>query len=101
MVKTEQKGQIIASISGLLNIIAFSTLVLNVHTTKRTENLTYRWIILVLLAQSLLFIYGVINNAYGLYIPAATIVTGTLYILTVKTLYNESIIAENENNKTE
>jgi uncharacterized protein with PQ loop repeat len=85
----QQKAQFIAIISGILTIIAFSTLVLTVHVTKRTENLTYQWIILVLSAQTLLFIYGVINNAYGIYIPSSIIAVGTLYILIVKLHYNK------------
>ena len=52
----KQKYQIIAVISGLLTIIAFSSLVIRVHMTKETEHFTFTWIFLVLTAQILLMI---------------------------------------------
>jgi uncharacterized protein with PQ loop repeat len=85
-----QKGQIIAIVSGILNITAFSHLVMNVHVTKNTENLTFTWILLVLLSQSLLIIYGIINNAYGIYIPASILIIGILYISYVKINYSDN-----------
>jgi uncharacterized protein with PQ loop repeat len=85
-----QKGQIIAIISGILNITAFSYLVMNVHVTKNTENLTFTWILLVLLSQSLLILYGIINNAYGIYIPSSVLILGILYISYVKINYSDN-----------
>ena len=84
----QQKGQLIAIVGGILNIIAFSHLVMNVHVTKNTENLTFIWMLLVVLAQSLLIIYGIMNNAYGIYIPAFIFIIGILYIFYVKINYS-------------
>ena len=81
------KYQYIAVISGILTILGFSHLVYRVHTTKETEHLTFIWIFLVLSAQSLLFLYGILNNAYGIYLPAAILITGLCYILYVKINY--------------
>jgi uncharacterized protein with PQ loop repeat len=81
------KYQIIAFISGIFTLIAFTNLVSRVHFTKYTEHLSYIWIASILTAQSLLFIYGIINNSYGIYIPASILVVGILYILYIKLNY--------------
>lgn len=78
------KYQIIAAISGILTIAAFSHVFNRVRTTKQTEHITYIWILLVLSAQILLAIYGIINGAYGIYLPAIIIINEVLYILYVK-----------------
>jgi uncharacterized protein with PQ loop repeat len=82
------KYQYIAVISGILTIIAFSHLVHRVYTTKQTEHLTYVWALLILTAQSLLVLYGILNNSYGIYLPAIIIVIGISYILYVKINYS-------------
>jgi Na+/melibiose symporter-like transporter len=91
-----QKYQIIAVISVILTIIAFSSLVLRVHMTKESEHLTFTWIFLVLKAQSLLVIYGVINNSYGIYVPAVILLIGVLYILYIKLNYDNVKRIEDE-----
>ena len=82
------KYQIIAVISGILTILAFSHLVHRVYTTKQTEHLTYVWALLILTAQSLLVLYGILNNAYGIYLPAIIIIIGISYVLYVKINYS-------------
>ena len=82
------KYQFIAVISGILTILAFSHLVHRVYTTKQTEHLTYVWALLILTAQSLLVLYGILNNSYGIYLPAIIVVTGISYILYVKINYS-------------
>ena len=52
-------------IAGILTIIAFSFFIYSIHITKITDNLTYLWIFLILLTQTLLFIYGKINNIFA------------------------------------
>lgn len=78
------KYQFIAAISGILIILSFSHLVFRVYNTKSTEHLTFTWIFLLLSAQTLLMIYGLLNNAYGVYLPPMVIISGLLYILYVK-----------------
>ena len=90
------KYQIIAIISGILAITAFSSLVLRVHLTKETEHLTFTWIVLVLSAQGLLFIYGFINSLYGICLPASLFILGVLYILYIKLVYNKDETIEAE-----
>jgi uncharacterized protein with PQ loop repeat len=90
------KYQIIAFISGIFTLFAFSNLVSRVHFTKNTEHLTYIWVASVLTAQSLLVIYGLLNNAYGIYIPATILVVGILYILYIKRTYEENAIIEKD-----
>ena len=86
----------LTTISGILTIIAFSFLVYRVHITKITDHLTYLWIFLILIAQSLLIIYGRINHIIGLYFPALIIFSGVLYIFYIKTIYNETYILMQE-----
>ena len=88
--KSHTKYQIIAVISGMFSILAFSSLVLHVHMTKKTDHLTFTWIFLALTAQILLCTYGLINNVYGIYVPAATLSIGILYILYIKLNYDNS-----------
>ena len=78
------KYQVIAGLAGILTLLAFSHLVYRVHITKETEHLTFLWIFLVLSAQSLLFLYGILNNAYGIYLPATILIAGLGYILYIK-----------------
>jgi uncharacterized protein with PQ loop repeat len=79
-----QKYQGIAIISGVLTILAFGHLVYRVYLTNQTEHLTYLWVLLVLTSQSLLVLYGLLNNLYGIYLPAIILMIGISYILYVK-----------------
>ncbi len=75
------KYQIIA---GTLTLLALSKLIHRVYQTQNTEHLTYTWIFLILAAQFLLVLYGILNNAYGIYLPALVVISGISYILFVK-----------------
>ena len=86
------KYQIISSIAVTLTLLALSKLIHRVHQTQNTEHLTYTWIFLILAAQLSLVLYGILNNAYGIYLPALLVISGILYILFVKM----SNIKENE-----
>ena len=91
----------LVNIAGVCNIIAFSFLVYRVHITKITDNLTYIWIFLVLLSQTLLFFYGRINHIFGIYMPTIIMFSGVIYILYVKTVYTEAKDIENDLKKKE
>ena len=91
-----QKYQFIAIISGFLTILGFSHLVFRVYSTKETTHLTFTWLFLILSAQTLLMIYGILNNSYGIYLPSIILITGLLYILYVKLTYYKDI--ENNTN---
>ena len=90
------KYQIISVISGMLTLLAISSLVINAHITKETEHFTFTWIVLVLSAQGLLFIYGFINSLYGICLPASLFILGVLYILYIKLVYNKDETIEAE-----
>jgi len=90
------KYQIIAVISGILTILALSSLVIRVHFTKETEHFTFMWLLLVLTSQSLLVIYGFINSLYGICLPALIFISGVLYILYIKLIYNKNETVEAE-----
>ena len=83
-------------IAGILTITAFSLFVYKVHVTKITDQLTYLWIFLILIAQLLLFIYGRINHIFGIYIPALIIFSGILYVFYIKSVYTDSTRIETE-----
>jgi hypothetical protein len=76
-------------ISGILTIIAFSFLIEHVYVTKITDNLTYFWIFLNLTGQLLLFIYGKVNNIFGIYFTSFIIIVGISYVLYVKVTYSK------------
>jgi uncharacterized protein with PQ loop repeat len=92
----EPKYQIIAVISSILTILAFSNLIFNVHMTKETEHLSLIWIFLVLTAQSLLVVYGLINNSFGIYVPASILILGVLYVIYIKANYSNTKLIEDE-----
>jgi uncharacterized protein with PQ loop repeat len=92
----EPKYQIIAVISSILTILAFSNLIFNVHITKETEHLSLIWIFLVLTAQSLLVVYGLINNSFGIYVPASILILGVLYVIYIKANYSNTNLIEDE-----
>jgi hypothetical protein len=76
-------------ISGILTIVAFSFLIEHVYVTKITDNLTYFWIFLNLTGQLLLFIYGKVNNVFGIYFTSFIIIVGISYVLYVKVTYRK------------
>ena len=57
MTEHHPKYQIIAGISGTFTLLGLSTLIFNVHNTKKTDNLTYSWFFFILSAQILLLLF--------------------------------------------
>ena len=96
---SNKKYQIIAGISGTMTLLALSNLIHRVYSTQNTEHLTYTWIFLILSAQSLLVLYGLLNKAYGIYLPASLVVMGVSYILFVKVKNTENKIENDLINK--
>jgi uncharacterized protein with PQ loop repeat len=81
------KLESIIGVAGVLGLISFSTLVQKVYTSHNTESLPWTWIVTNLAAQLLSFIYGVANNAYGIYVPNFLFLTGLAYIFYAKVTY--------------
>ena len=90
------KYQLLAIISGILTILGFSNLIINVHTTKNTKHLTFIWLFLIFLSQILLIVYGILNNIHVIYFQALILVIGLLYILYVKLKYEVNNDVETE-----
>ena len=81
------KYELIASTSLLLNMTSFFTLLYNIHHTKNTTTLPWKWVLLNISAQILLITYGVLNGAWGIYVPTIFMITGLFYIGYIKWLY--------------
>jgi hypothetical protein len=64
--------------------------------TKETEHLSLIWIFLVLTAQSLLVVYGLINNSFKNYVPASILILGVLYVIYIKVNYSNTNLIEDE-----
>jgi hypothetical protein len=77
-------------ISGILTIVAFSFLIQHVYATKISDNLTYFWIFLNFTGQFLLFVYGTINNIFGIYFTALILMIGISYVVYVKIAYKKN-----------
>ena len=83
------KHEELVGIAGVLGLISFSTLVSTVYTTHNTTSLPWSWVIINITAQVLSFIYGLVNNAYGIYIPNFLFLAGLVYILYTKLNHTE------------
>ena len=92
MIKHEE----LAYISGIFTLVAFSFFIYQIHITKNTDNLTFIWLFLIIIAQGLMVIYGKLNHVQGLYIPAAIYIIGLAYILYIKIVYKETNKIEEE-----
>jgi len=84
------KYKIIAILAGIITLLGFSYLVLRVHNSKQTEHLPFIWIFYILIAQTLLALYGFLNNACEIYVPALIVITGITYILYIKLNFETS-----------
>jgi uncharacterized protein with PQ loop repeat len=78
------KHEELVGIAGVLGLISFSTLVQTVYTSHNTTSLPWSWVIINITAQVLSLVYGLVNNAYGIYIPNFLFLAGLVYIMYVK-----------------
>ena len=78
------KHEELVGIAGVLDLISFSTLVQTVYTSHNTTSLPWSWVIINITAQVLSLVYGLVNNAYGIYIPNFLFLAGLVYIMYVK-----------------
>lgn len=81
------KYELLASGALVLNMSSFFTLLYNVYDTKNTSTLPWKWVFLNMSAQILLITYGVLNGAWGIYLPTIFLLTGLIYIGYVKWIY--------------
>ena len=83
----------------LLGLILFITsiyLILHVYITKRTDNISFNYILLVVVVKIIVFLYGIMIDAYLLYIPAIILIIGLLYVFYMKSINAENDIIEED-----
>jgi hypothetical protein len=74
----------LVGIAGTLGLISFGSLLLKIYETHNTTSLPWSWLLINLTAQCLAFTYGIVNKAYGIFIPCTLFILGLLYILYIK-----------------
>jgi hypothetical protein len=70
--------------AGILGLISFSSLLVEIYKTHNTESLPWTWILMNLAAQILSLIYGIGNGSWGIVLPGILFLVGLVYILYVK-----------------
>jgi hypothetical protein len=83
------KYELLASAALVLNMSSFFTLLHNVHITKNTSTLPWKWLLLNASAQILLFTYGILNGSWGIYVPTIFLFCGLSYIAYTKLVYQD------------
>ena len=86
----------LVGVAGMLGLISFSTLVQKIYDTHNTSSLPWTWVVANITAQILSFSYGLINGAYGIFIPNFIFLMGLSYIFYVKLTHKEK---EDKNKK--
>ena len=82
------KYSILATSSLMFNVFSFLTLLLKVHKTKVTASFNWLYLIGNVIAQILLIIYGLANNAPEIYGPTTLLIFGLFYIIYIKFVYH-------------
>ena len=76
--------------AGILGLISFSSLLIEIYKTHNTTSLPWTWILMNLGAQILSLIYGIGNGSWGIVMPGILFLAGLLYILYVKSMHKET-----------
>ena len=83
------KYSLLATASLMFNVVSFFSLVLNIHKTKNTSSFNWFYLFGNVIAQVLLVIYGLANNAPEIYGPTLLLMVGLTYIVFVKLTNSE------------
>lgn len=86
------KYSILATTSLMFNVVSFFSLLLHIYNTKDTSSFNWVYLIGNVVAQILLIIYGVVNNAPEIYGPTFLLFFGLWYIVFVKLYYESKFI---------
>ena len=78
------KYSFLATASLMFNVISFFSLLFNIYKTNNVSSFNWLYLIGNTLAQILLIIYGIVNNAPEIYGPTVLLFVGLLYIVYVK-----------------
>lgn len=82
------KYETLAGVSLTINVISFASIIYNMNQTKNASSFTWVYLIGNLIGQILLITYGILNKAWGIYLPTMFIFAGLSYITYVKYNYN-------------
>ena len=78
------KYSLLATASLMFNVISFSSLLFNIYKTQNVSSFNWLYLIGNTMAQILLILYGIVNNAPEIYGPTVLLFVGLLYIVYVK-----------------
>ena len=78
---------ILATTSLMFNVVSFFSLVSNIYFTHNTISFTWFYLSGNVIAQILLIIYGLVNNAPEIYGPTLILSAGLIYIVYDKLTY--------------
>ena len=78
------KYGLLATASLMFNVISFSSLLFNIYKTQNVSSFNWLYLIGNTMAQILLILYGIVNNAPEIYGPTVLLFVGLLYIVYVK-----------------
>ena len=84
------KFESLIGVAGVLGLISFSSLIIEVYKTHNTTSLPWTWILMNLAAQILSMIYGIGNESMGIVLPGILFLIGMFYILYIKTMHKEA-----------
>ena len=60
----------------MFNVISFLTLIIKIYKTKITASFNWFYLLGNVIAQILLIIYGIVNNAPEIYVPTILLIFG-------------------------
>jgi hypothetical protein len=93
--------EILATAALMMNMGSFFTLIQKVYITKNTSSFPWYYLFGNIISQILLITYGIINGAYGLYIPTLFLFAGLLYLVYAKLAYSDKIIVKSKRKENE
>jgi uncharacterized protein with PQ loop repeat len=72
------------ALAGGIGVVSFSFLIKKVYYTQDTTSFSEIWLLGNFISMLINLFYGIVNNAYGIYLPSILFLLGTLYIIYVK-----------------
>ena len=78
------KYEPVMAIAGGIGLVSFAFLIKKVYKTQNTSSLDEMWLLGNFIAMILNLFYGIVNNAYGIYLPSILFLLGNLYLMYVK-----------------
>jgi uncharacterized protein with PQ loop repeat len=78
------KYEPVMAMSGAIGLLSFFFLIKKVYKTQNTTSLDEIWLLGNFIAMLLNLFYGIVNNAYGIYVPSILFLIGTSYIIYIK-----------------